>query len=53
MIIIHSLPFIINPPTDFDTFEKIVACDAVSLGLQVATVLYGISLTIDSSRNLQ
>lgn len=41
--IIRSVPLLISGPHDLTSVEQIAACDALTIGLQVGMVMYGLS----------
>ena len=47
--IIRALPLLISGPPDLTSVEKIAACDAITIGLQVGIVMYGLHTTTVSS----
>jgi len=42
--IIRSVPILISFPHDLSSVEQIAACDALTIGIQVAIIMYGLSL---------
>jgi hypothetical protein len=42
--IIRSVPLLISGPHDLTSVEQIAACDALTIGIQVGMVMYGLAL---------
>ena len=42
--IIRSVPLLISGPHDLTSVEQIAACDALTIGIQVGMVMYGLTL---------
>jgi hypothetical protein len=42
--IVRSVPLLISGPHDLTSVEQIAACDALTIGIQVGMVMYGLSL---------
>ena len=42
--IVRSVPLLISGPHDLTSVEQIAACDALTIGIQVGMVMYGLAL---------
>ena len=42
--IVRSVPLMFSAPHDLTSIEQIAACDALTIGIQVGMVMYGLAL---------
>jgi len=42
--VVRVVPLLINAPHDLTSIEQIAACDALTIGIQVGMVMYGLAI---------